>query len=185
MILDGVVPCNRQTKRCREDDTFHAVYERNIRRVYRLCCLKLGHREDAEDAAQNVFVRYLKGGKQFASEEHEKAYFLRAAINECINIEKSRWRRGRCDMEDLPDAVISVSEEEAFAQSENPVEDGARLLLDRLPARYREVMYLYYCEELPTKTIAHLLSRRESTVRTQLQTGREKLREILEKGEAK
>ena len=86
-------------------------------------------------------------------------------------------------MEELPDAVISVSEEDAFAESESL--DGARMLLDRLPARYREVMYLYYCEELPTKTIAHLMSRRESTVRTQLQTGREKLREILEKGEAK
>ena len=169
------------------DAAFDGVYERNIRRVYRLCYVKLGHKEDAEDASQTVFLRYLRtqhrAKKPFASEEHERAYFLRAAINECINVQKSRWRVGRCDMEDLPDAVVSVSEEEAFAQS--ALFDTAPLLLEKLPVLYREVMYLYYCEELTSKTIARLLSRRESTVRTQLQTGRELLRAIMEKGEAK
>ena len=74
MMLDGAVPYKEKTERCGERDTFHAVYERNIRRVYRLCYLKLGHKEDAEDAAQNVFVRYLNCEKPFASEEHERAY---------------------------------------------------------------------------------------------------------------
>ena len=173
------------------DGIFTAIYERNVRRVYRLCYLKLGHREDAEDAVQNVFLRYLQmrenshksEKKPFASEEHERAYFLRAAINECINVQKSRWRVGRCDMEELPDAVVSVSEEEAFAQS--ALNDGIPSILQKLPAMYREVLYLYYCEELSAKTVARLLSRRESTVRTQLQTGRALLRGIIEKGESK
>jgi RNA polymerase sigma-70 factor (ECF subfamily) len=86
-------------------------------------------------------------------------------------------------MEELPDAVVSVSEEEAFAQS--ALNDGIPSILQKLPAMYREVLYLYYCEELSAKTVARLLSRRESTVRTQLQTGRALLRGIIEKGEAK
>ena len=159
-------------------EVFHSVYARNIHRVYRLCYLKLGQREDAEDAAQNVFLRWMKTGRVFASEEHEKAYFLRAAINECLNQQRSYRCRMQCDMEALSDAALSVSEEEVFADSTDL--DGAQALLQKLPVLYREVLYLYYCEELPTKVIAKMLSRRESTVRTQLQVGRERLRKILE-----
>lgn len=182
MMIDGMtLPQTLDT--ASEDTRFHEVYRRNISRVYRLCYIRLGHREDAEDASQNVFLRWMKHPCIFASEEHEKAYFLRAAANECTNVRKSFWRQNRCDTDSVPDALLSVSEEEAFEDS--AVLDGARSLLDQLPMRYREVLYLYYCEELPTKTIARLLSRRESTVRTQLQTGRGLLRQSLERGESK
>lgn len=181
-MMDGTVKGYESYSQSRSEtantDVFHAVYKRNIRRVYRLCYLKLGHREDAEDAAQNVFLRWMKTGRSFTSEEHEKAYFLRAAINECLNQQTSYRRRMQCDMEDLSDAALSVSEEEAFAGC--AVFDGAQELLQNLPALYREVLYLHYCEDLPTKTIAQMLARRESTVRTQLQVGRERLRKLLE-----
>ena len=150
---------------------FHAVYERNIGRVYRVCYLRLGHREDAEDAAQNVFVKWLRmGGKPFSSEEHEKAYFLRAACNESANMKHSLWRRGRVDYDDLPESVTAVEDAE-------PDEPGE--LLRSLPGRYRDVLYLYYYEGLSTAEVAQTLGRNESTVRTQLQKGRERLRQIL------
>ncbi|MBQ8640801.1 MAG: RNA polymerase sigma factor [Clostridia bacterium] len=150
---------------------FHAVYERNIGRVYRVCYLRLGHREDAEDAAQNVFARWLRSGKEFVSEEHEKAYFLRAACNESLNMKRSLWRINRVDFDDLPESVTAVED----AEPENTGE-----LLRRLPKRYREVLYLYYYEELSTAETAKALGRNESTVRTQLQKGRERLRKLLE-----
>ena len=153
---------------------FHAVYERNIGRVYRVCYLRLGHREDAEDAAQNVFTRWLRaGGKAFASEEHEKAYFLKAACNECVNMKHSLWRRNRVDFDDLPEAVTAVEDAEP--------EDGA--ILRGLPRRYREVLYLYYYEGLSAAETAKILGRNESTVRTQLQKGRERLKKNLTEGE--
>lgn len=152
---------------------FHAVYERNIGRVYRVCYLRLGHREDAEDAAQNVFIRWLRAGeKTFASEEHEKAYFLKAACNECVNMKRSLWRNNRVDFDDLPETVTAVEDAEP--------EDGA--ILRGLPRRYREVLYLYYYEELSAAEVAHTLGRNESTVRTQLQKGRERLRKMLTEG---
>jgi len=151
---------------------FHAVYARNIARVYRVCYLRLGHREDAEDAAQNVFTRWLRlGGKTFDSEEHEKAYFLRAACNESVNMKRSLWRRNRVDFEDLPEMVTAEMPAEP--------EESPGALLRGLPIRYREVLYLYYYEELSTAEVAKTLNRNESTVRTQLQKGRERLRKLL------
>jgi len=151
---------------------FHAVYSRNIERVYRLCRIRLGHREDAEDAAQNVFLRWMRSGKDFDSEEHEKAYFLRAAHNECINMGRSFWRMHRVAFDDLP-PLMTAEEEELPAVSSGEILSG-------LPAKYREVLYLDYYEELKTAEIAHLLDRPESTVRTQLQKGRELLRKLLD-----
>ena len=157
---------------------FQTVYERNIDRVYRVCYLRLGHREDAEDAAQNVFARWLRTGKTFETEEHEKAYFLRAACNESMNMKRSLWNRGRMDFEDLPESLTAVDGPEA-------AETDTGEILRGLPARYREVLYLYYYEELSTAEIAGALGRNESTVRTQLQKGRERLRCLLTKGDTK
>ena len=153
---------------------FHAVYERNIGRVYRVCYLRLGHREDAEDAAQNVFARWLRSGKDFETEEHEKAYFLRAACNESLNMKKSLWNRNRVDFDDLPVSLTAVEDAE-------PAEAGE--ILRGLPTRYRDVLYLYYYEELSAAEVAETLGRNESTVRTQLQKGRERLRKLLTEGE--
>ena len=153
---------------------FRTVYDRNAARVYRICYLRLGRREDAEDAVQNVFVRYLRLSRTFESEEHEKAYFLRAAVNECTNMRKSLFRRHHESLDELPEEAHS-------ARDPDPAED----LLTLLPLRYRDVMYLYYYEEYPTAQIAKILTRNESTVRTQLQTGRKLLRTALEKRQGK
>ena len=48
-----------------------------------------------------------------------------------------------------------------------------------LPVMYREVIHLYYYEGYPTAEIAAILKEKDSTVRSHLSRGREKLREIL------
>jgi len=48
-----------------------------------------------------------------------------------------------------------------------------------LPIKYREVIILYYYEELHTADIASLLQQPESTIRTRLRRAREKLRPVL------
>ena len=58
------------------------------------------------------------------------------------------------------------------------------LLLDKimeLPVKYREVLYLYYYEEYSIREISELLSRKESTIQTQLAAARQKLKNILGK----
>lgn len=154
-------------------EDFQAIYARNIDRVFRLCYLRLGNREDAEDAAQNVFIRWYRSAHTpFASLEHEKAYFLRAAYNECRNVTASFWKRNRVYLDDVPETVTMVEDEGAVDTGE---------LLRGLPEKYREVLYLYYYEGYSTAEVAELLNRNESTVRTQLQKGRERLRCLLEK----
>ena len=53
--------------------------------------------------------------------------------------------------------------------------------LKLIPEKYRRVLYLYYYEEYKTMEIADICAMKESTVRSLLKRGRQKLKEILEK----
>ena len=48
-----------------------------------------------------------------------------------------------------------------------------------LPPKYREVIHLYYYEGYPTKEISAILKRKESSIRSDLKRGRERLKESL------
>ena len=154
--------------------TPEAVVEMYGDMVYKIALSQMKNKEDAEDVFQEVFLNYMNCKKDFLSEEHEKAYFLRAACNESLNMKKSLWNRNRVDFDDLPVSLTAVEDEE-------PAEAGE--ILRDLPARYRDVLYLYYYEELSAAEVAKTLGRNESTVRTQLQKGRERLRKLLTEGE--
>ena len=52
-------------------DDIEAIYNRQVSTVYRVCYSYLGNRADAEDATQNVFLRLLRSGASFESDEHE------------------------------------------------------------------------------------------------------------------
>lgn len=147
-----------------------AVYSRNVGRVYRICYLRLKNAADAEDACQNVFLRYLRHPKTFRDEEHEKAYFIVCAQNESKNAVRNYWRSHWTGEE---------PETGSADAAENSGEDLTEILL-ALPEKYSEVLYLYYYEGYTTKEIAALLHRTESAVRTQLARGRILLKADLE-----
>ena len=136
--------------------------------VYRICFLYLKNRDDAEDAFQDVFLRYIQANKHFQSEEHEKAWLCTVAFNRCKDLLKSAARKtvgfddvaepGRCD--DYHD---------------NPVLEAVMAL----PDKYKDVIYLHYYEDWPAAKIARVLKCSENTVFSQLSRGRQLLKERL------
>ena len=144
------------------------VYERQNRRVYRLAMLYLKNVQDAEDAVQNIFLKFIEKRVVFENEAHETAWFIAVTKNYCKDVLKAFWRK-KVDLGDIPE--ISSSEKE-----------GKALLMKiwKLPAKYREVLYLYYYEEYSIREISALLQRKESTIQTQLATARKKLKVEME-----
>lgn len=135
--------------------------------VYRLAVAKMGNRQEAEDVFQEVFLRYLKKQPAFASEEHRKAWLLRVTINCCKKHLLSPWKKRTEPL--CEDLVFQEPEREWVFQE-----------LLKLPDLYREVLHLFYYEDMSTEEIAVLLKRKKSTVRTQLTRARACLKEILE-----
>lgn len=61
--------------------------------LFRLAMLYLGNRSDAEDAVQEVFVKFLRKHPEFHDHQHEKAWFIRITINMCkdVNLRRSGY----------------------------------------------------------------------------------------------
>lgn len=144
------------------------IFDRQHQRVYRLAFVYMKNAHDAEDAVQNIFVKYLSHPVMFDDENHENAWFITVTRNYCKDIFRSFWRR-KVDLGDIPDRAVEENDN-------NIIE-----FIMKLPEKYREVLFLYYYEEYSVKEMAKMLGRKESTLQTQLFDARRKLKEILEK----
>lgn len=141
-------------------DPFSLAFEKYTDMVYRIAMHSTSVSADAEDIAQDVFLKLLSCRKQFESEEHLKAWLIRVTINAC----HSHFRgRREFPMEQLPEQI-----------AEQPVSvlDEVRAL----PEKYRNAIYLHYYEGYSVKEIAGILKTRQNTVLSWLRRGRELLR---------
>ena len=137
--------------------------------VFRVAYGYLRNRADAEDAAQNVFLKLYRCEREFEDDEHVKRWLIRVTVNECTSLYRALRRRPE-NIDDYLETLAMPSERHA---------DLVREVM-RLPARYRNAVYLYYYEGYATREVAELLGVPEATVRTRLARGRRKLRAVLE-----
>lgn len=158
--------------------------------VYRMAYSLVKNKYDAEDIHQEVFVRYIGRKPKFASEDHEKAWFLRVTINLCKNLWKTAWRQKVIslgeDWEENVEALNTVdrinsmkgmkSMETIESAEENALIDAVK----KLPQKYRVVIHLFYYEELSIEAISKVLQMKPATVRTHLTRARGKLKGMLE-----
>lgn len=130
----------------------------------------LGDLDDAKDICQTVLIRLLENPRDFPDRTQERAWVVRLAVNECKNWRKTAWFRRRVPLDESLQLTVAAPEPE----------DGSLLaLVQALPARYREVIFLRYYEGYEVKEIAALLGRSPALVSTHLKRGREKLRNML------
>lgn len=144
--------------------------------LYRIAYLQLKNSYDAQDVIQEVFYQYITYNKEFESEEHEKAWLIRVTLNGCKKLWRSAWFR---KTEGMPKQDIPM---ESFLEQEIVEREQKRELLQEvwnLPAKYREVIHLFYFEQLSIKEISNVTGRKESTVTSQLTRGRDLLKKRL------
>ncbi|MDR0293241.1 MAG: sigma-70 family RNA polymerase sigma factor [Oscillospiraceae bacterium] len=134
--------------------------------VYRVALTHTPTREDAEDAAQEVFLAYARQRPAFRDGEHAKAWFLRVAVRICGKIRTSAKRRGTALLhEDIP--------------SPGMVGGDVWLAFLSLEQKYRSVIYLFYYERYSVRQIAETLEITEFAVKKRLERARARLREVL------
>ncbi|MGN1202604.1 MAG: RNA polymerase sigma factor [Eubacterium sp.] len=144
--------------------SFEQVVRKYSKTVAGVCVMHLQNWADAEDCFQAVFISLFSKSPEFNDENHLKAWLIRVAINECNNYIRKNRR------------LVSLNEvkEESVAFNEDTTDISWALM--KLEPKYREVLYLHYCERYKVSEIAQILKRNPNTVKTMLKRGREKLR---------
>lgn len=150
----------------RTDDCAERVIRYYADMVYRLAFARTGKRHDADDIFQEVFLRYVKKKRVFKNEEHRKAWLIRVTINCSNNFWSSLWGR---NTRELRDDMVFETKENVDLFNE----------LKQLPPKYREVIHLFYYENMSVEEISVALNRKNSTVRTQLTRGRTILKNFM------
>ena len=139
--------------------------------VYRLAVLNTRNRYEAEDVFQEVFMKLFRHKEGICNEEHLKAWLIRVTVNQCKSLAVTVWNKRRVSME----SVAEQGEEMQADEGESEVYEAVK----KLPPKYREVIHLFYYEELQIREIAAVLERNEATIKTQLARGRQMLEKML------
>ena len=135
--------------------------------VLRLAYSYLHNTADAEEVLQDTLVQLLRTAPVLTSPEHEKAWLLHVAAN--LSKNRIHYNARRQTDELLEELAAEQREDLSF------VWEAVR----SLPPQYSEVIHLFYHEGYQTAEIAGILGKKESTVRTNLARGREKLKSVL------
>ena len=137
--------------------------------ILRQCLLMLGDLSQAEDAAQETFVRAWQSYGGFRAEASEKTWLTAIAANVCRNLLRSPWNRRRVDLSFLEDRPVTAEE---------PDDTVLQAVLS-LPVKYRQVVVLYYYRECSPGEIAEMLGLPQGTVSVRLKRARERLKPML------
>lgn len=150
----------------RED--IEAIYLRHFKVIYRVCYAFMKNPQDAEDCAEDTFVRLMTHEARFENERHERSWLTTTAMNICKDKLKHWWRQKVTPIEEETERAVEP-------------EKGSEVVdaVMALPVKYKEVVWLHYYEGYKTDEIAVMLNRPPSTVRNQLRDAREKLKLTL------
>ena len=132
------------------------------------------NRQDAQDAAQEVFLRLHRSLRRIDDSRNLPGWLYRVTVNVCHDILRKRRNTGSLAEAQL--SVPSCTEAEiGRAQQLKLVEDALRTL----PEKERAAVTLRDIEGLSTREVAEILGSSEATVRSQISAARLKIRKLL------
>lgn len=155
--------------RCLSGDrqAFAVLVERHKAVVYSLARHMLHDASDAEDAAQEAFIRAYSSLKSFRRESSFRSWLCQITNRLCIDKLRTRkYEQGRVALDEIAEPA-SPEPAEAFVASEQ-----VRMALDRLPDNWRAVLIMRHMEELSYEEIAVSLGLPLGTVKTHLHRAR-------------
>lgn len=153
----------------RSEQEVNRAIERHADTVRRLCMIHLKNYADTEDIFQTVFLKYVLSSVSFENEEHERAWFIRVTINACKDLLKNFFRSHTVSIDEVLEQPVEIQEDNR---------EVIEAVLS-LPARYRDVVYLYYYEEYTAPEIGKILGKNVNTIYTLLNRAKKILRKKL------
>jgi RNA polymerase sigma-70 factor (ECF subfamily) len=165
-----------------DNAAFEQLIVRYERRVFSLAMKLLASTEDAQDAAQEVFLRVFKYIHRFDVQKPLEPWLLQMTVNVCRNIGRDRQRRWMTFPTTVePDmAIVSEARDPLAGLNEEQERELLWKALDTLPEKERLAVILRDIDGRKTSEVAEILGSTETTVRSQVSRARVRMKEALD-----
>lgn len=154
---------------------FAALVEQYEKPVYNVALRMLRNPEDARDIAQTVFLKAWQNLSSYDPRYKFYSWIYRMAINESLNVLRSRGRGDEPVDERLPSEDGGPDDLLAGDQGREAVLAAVR----RLKPEYRAVIVLRYFADLAYEDVGEALELDPKTVKSRLYTARQLLKDLL------
>lgn len=146
-----------------------SLYRRQAGMVYQISLMLLKNAYDAEDNLQTVFRKAMEREEPFSGPDHERAWLIVTARNECKNQLRHWWRTKRADADALENLTW-----------EQPGDGALWEMILTLPEQEKMALYLHYYQGYSTDETAKLMGKKPATVRSWLYRARRRLKDLWE-----
>jgi RNA polymerase sigma-70 factor, ECF subfamily len=161
---------------------FEQLIARYERRVFTLAMKLLGSTDDAQDAAQEVFLRVFKYIHRFDTRKPLEPWLMQVTVNVCRNIGRTRQRCRNTFTEsvEVEMAVENPSRDPHAGLAEEQRRQMLWKALETLPEKERLAVILRDINGLETSEVARILGSSETTVRSQISRARVRMKDIID-----
>ncbi len=156
------------------EELFNEIFEHNFKRIFLYCYNLCGDYEESYDIAQEVFIRASQEVRLNEESFNVKSWLYKVARNVCFDY----FRKIKSKLSFLNLYKVSPYYEIDFETNETYEE--FHQLLQKLPVKYREIVYLRCVAEMSYEEISVFLNIAKGTVMSRLSRGKEILKGVME-----
>jgi RNA polymerase sigma-70 factor, ECF subfamily len=163
-----------------DSSAFERIVLKYQDRIYNLCYYLLGNPHDAEDAAQEVFIKGFRKLKYFRPEFSLYTWLYRIGVNTCLD-HKRKSRRESLNNDSLAESLPSADPSPEGRYQSKQTGRAIQSALNQLSKNSRTLIVLKEIEGLSYEEIAEVMDTSVGTVKSRLSRTREELRSFLQK----
>ncbi len=162
-----------------DERAFNSIVHKYRRKVYGYVRRMVGNHEDADDIAQETFVRAYKGLGRFRRSASLETWLIRIAINQTLNhLRRKKWLSA-VSLGAIGEVVASHEKPADRATEESERRELVRRALEALPARQRTVFVLRFYDEKTFAEIGELTGTTSSAAKSNYHHAVGRMREVI------
>lgn len=147
-------------------------------RIFNLCIYMLRDAHDAQDAAQDCFIKACRALHDFSPDASLYTWLYRIAMNTCLDSRRKR-SRGQTDSDSTPEDLPSPQPSPEKLYESKEISAAVRGALQKMPEKLRATIVLREIEGLSYEEISEILDISSGTVKSRISRAREVLRNLL------
>ena len=149
--------------------------------VFVLCVKMLNNRELAEELTQDVLIKCIEKIDLFEGKSKLKTWVYKITHNEILN----QLRKNKLNITELDDSMVNYNEDNSLSDklNQNDIKHVIDTHFNKLPDDQKELLTLFYLEELSLKEIEEVTGMSPGNIRVKLYRARDNFRAFLNKND--